>query len=239
MSAVSSPLSIRVRPDYVAAASKFQSADETRYYLHGVYFEPSAQGGVIVVATDGQAMIVLHDPDGFASRPAIIKFQPNFVSNLKREIRARKKQNEAPQVEVDSVEGTTWLHTLKIAPSPDNPADLIIRHVAEIDGSFPNWRKIVPPAREGDPDELAIIAPRLVRRIADAASLISVPEFDSMKWEKPLHYSFGKTPSDPVLVMSPSFGSGFALIMGMSKARVKDGQFDWKGAPDFVKESAA
>lgn len=232
------PLSIRVRPDYVAAASKFMSNEETQYYLNGVFFEPSPQGGVIVVATDGHAMIVLHDPDGFASRSAIIKFQSNFVSSLKGEIRARKKQNEASQIEIESLEAMPWLNTLKVTPSPDNPADLVIRHVAEIDGRFPRWRKIVPPSRKGEPEELAIIAPRLVRRVADAASLISVPEFDGMKFEKPLYYFFGDTSKDPALITSPAFGEGFAVIMGMSK-RPYARSFEWKGAPGFVKESAA
>lgn len=48
-------------------------AEEVRYYLTGVYVEPAADGGAIMVATDGRAMLVARDPDGVAPAPAIVR----------------------------------------------------------------------------------------------------------------------------------------------------------------------
>lgn len=48
-------------------------AEDTRYYLTGVYVEPATGGGALMVATDGSAMLVARDPQGFAPAPAIVR----------------------------------------------------------------------------------------------------------------------------------------------------------------------
>ena len=48
-------------------------AEDTRYYLTGVYVEPATGGGALMVATDGSAMLVARDPQGFAPAQAIVR----------------------------------------------------------------------------------------------------------------------------------------------------------------------
>lgn len=48
-------------------------AEETRYYLTGVYVEPAPGGGALMVATDGRVMLVARDPHGVAPAPAIVR----------------------------------------------------------------------------------------------------------------------------------------------------------------------
>ena len=48
-------------------------AEETRYYLTGVYVEPAPGGGALMVATDGRAMLVARDPQGVVPAPAIVR----------------------------------------------------------------------------------------------------------------------------------------------------------------------
>ncbi len=54
---------ITVSADLFARAALCQSTEETCYYLKGVNIEPCAQGGALLVATDGNKMIVLRDKD--------------------------------------------------------------------------------------------------------------------------------------------------------------------------------
>lgn len=60
------------QPKLFAAAARFISAEETRYYLRGVKVEPVASGGVRLIATDGHRMFVGFDETGYANREAII-----------------------------------------------------------------------------------------------------------------------------------------------------------------------
>lgn len=60
------------QPELFAAAARFISAEETRHYLRGVKVEPVASGGVRLIATDGQRMLVAYDATGIANREAII-----------------------------------------------------------------------------------------------------------------------------------------------------------------------
>ena len=48
-------------------------AEEVRYYLTGVHVEPAPGGGALMVATEGRAMLVARDPQGFAPAPAIVR----------------------------------------------------------------------------------------------------------------------------------------------------------------------
>jgi DNA polymerase III sliding clamp (beta) subunit (PCNA family) len=55
-----------------AAAARFTSKEQTRPYLHGVYIEPAAGGGILLTATDGHRLFHGYDPKGAAPAPAII-----------------------------------------------------------------------------------------------------------------------------------------------------------------------
>ena len=55
-----------------AAAARFTGKEQTRPYLHGVYIEPAAGGGILLTATDGHRLFHGFDPEGTAPAPALI-----------------------------------------------------------------------------------------------------------------------------------------------------------------------
>jgi DNA polymerase III sliding clamp (beta) subunit (PCNA family) len=59
-------------PTLFIAAARFTSKEQTRSYLHGVYIEPAAGGGILLTATDGHRLFHGFDPEGTAPAPAII-----------------------------------------------------------------------------------------------------------------------------------------------------------------------
>lgn len=233
------PLSIRVSPDLVVCAAAFMSVDETRYYLNGIYFEPSPKGGVIVVATDGHTMIVLHDPDGEANRPAIVAVQPSFVSKVRSEKRKRRTQNEPAVIEIKSLEDTPWLNTIEVLPHPLNRHDHIIYHVAEIDGKYPDWRRVVPkkPQRKSDgkTDQVPSVASRYIERAGKALKTLGV-ERDGGNTYSGVMFHPGDTPSDPVVLTSRVIAPGFVVLMPM---RDDTESLTWSGPPDFMTEDKA
>ena len=56
--------SIVVASKYVSMIATFVSTEEARYYLTGIYIERHPVKGVVMVATDGHRMAVIHDENG-------------------------------------------------------------------------------------------------------------------------------------------------------------------------------
>lgn len=62
----------RINPAYFAAIALFAAKNDVRYYLNAVFVEPHPERGAVIVATNGHIIGVLHDPEGFASKPIIV-----------------------------------------------------------------------------------------------------------------------------------------------------------------------
>ncbi|HFX3038679.1 TPA: hypothetical protein ACRNK2_004981 [Pseudomonas aeruginosa] len=69
---------------YLAAVSLFMAHNDVRYYLNGISIEPASQGGVLLIATNGHHIGVMHDPDGWASNKIIISPSKALVAGLKK-----------------------------------------------------------------------------------------------------------------------------------------------------------
>lgn len=118
--------------------------EETRYYLTGVCVEPAADGGIIMVATDGRAMLVARDPEGVAPAPAIVRltmpeFPPPDPSSCREEgccalmgdsyVGARLTfdlPDKGPTVAAMMHGARPWKHAI----------------VERVKGTFPEWRKV-------------------------------------------------------------------------------------------------
>ncbi|HBO9211544.1 TPA: hypothetical protein L5D58_006534, partial [Pseudomonas aeruginosa] len=74
----------RAKAHYLAAVSLFMAHNDVRYYLNGISIEPASQGGVLLIATNGHHIGVMHDPDGWASNKIIISPSKALVAGLKK-----------------------------------------------------------------------------------------------------------------------------------------------------------
>lgn len=102
--------------DLLKAALFCASSEESRYYLRGVHFSTSGH----MVATDGHRMFVAKLPDGQAVAADVIVPLDTIKAALKL---APKK---APTIEMD---GNTFGGVMFMP----------------VDGTFPNWRAVMPP----------------------------------------------------------------------------------------------
>lgn len=109
-------LELSVRGDLLAAVRHGVDRRIERKYLRGVYIEPLDGGGAILVATNGHILLAGHDPDGFASRGAIIET------------------------------ALTDTQLIKWGGGRKTGARLSHHNVTETcrDYTFPNWRRVIP-----------------------------------------------------------------------------------------------
>lgn len=122
------------------------STEETRYYLNGFHVEPCAEGGALLVATDGHKMLIFRDPDGHVTSSAIVSLNTAMVKALKPGKRDAERLlvvsgQRAVIVPVTDVSRTS------LVSSADNPDASCVAFQAAgtlVDGSFPDWRRVVP-----------------------------------------------------------------------------------------------
>lgn len=148
------------------------SKDECRYYLNGVYVEPCEAGGVILVSTDGRRMIVIRDRKGYAPNgPGIVSLNKDMTRAL-----SAKSWNlpswmgaltgKGPKARFLAVRGSraavveTTLSTEgevdhgELLAMADTPGPLVGAYQwvgALIDGTYPDWRKVVGKPAIGKP----------------------------------------------------------------------------------------
>lgn len=116
------------------AATFCASSEETRYYLKGVFAEYK-DGELILVATDGHRLLAVH-PENNGPAP----HGPAFGIIIPLDAIARIKINKyATQGDLVCEAGQWALHYegIKIGFTP-------------IDGTFPDWRRIVPSETSGE-----------------------------------------------------------------------------------------
>jgi hypothetical protein len=128
------------------AASVAVSTEETRYYLHGVAVQPHPVQGVILIATDGHRMMVVHDPNGYTPRDCILSmnWKAKGLKPVSRELGTRCLVVDLEENPVPKAADILKLCDTNNAERWDGgtPADVIM--VTEIAGTFPQWQRVVP-----------------------------------------------------------------------------------------------
>lgn len=128
-------MKLNVSARAIAAAGLFVSNEKGRYYLHGVYVTPHPTGGVVVSATTGEKLCLIHDKDGSADRPILLKmdFSDKRLKDGKSgEIRLAI---DAPDVDRVMPETPAVIHTRCEGGELGPRAGFIT--ASEIDGSYP------------------------------------------------------------------------------------------------------
>ncbi len=117
---------MKLNVNYLKAAVLAVSKEETRYYLKGVAIQAN-ETGVFIVATDGHRAVAFRQPETYDDAPIDIIIPSDTVNALK--------------TKEDIVD------LLKI-----NDTQYMIGNIAfaPVDGTFPEWRRIVPKEPSGE-----------------------------------------------------------------------------------------
>lgn len=136
-------MTFTISADLFRIAYKCVSTEETRYYLNGVYVQRAIDGaGALLVSTDGHRLLCVRDESATGDIPeggVIVSAVPAQVRSFKTSKQGR----------VDMTPLTLTLSDSKHAPAMDcelsegdRPLGSIYLH--KIDGTFPDWRRVVP-----------------------------------------------------------------------------------------------
>ncbi len=133
----------------IAALLPFKSKDECRYYLNGIHVEPALPqfGGVILVATDGHKMAIVHDILGEADAAHILDIPRSLARML-----GRKASQTALSARAHFLRAAVHLVDTEFPDTADasepSPHHLYTGYAPGIDGTFPDWRRAVIPGAE-------------------------------------------------------------------------------------------
>lgn len=156
--------------DLFRIVAAFVSKEETRYYLQGVQVERHPVRGAILVATDGHRALVMHDEDAvlstdFPEYGYIVKLDAATLKACK----PNRKDNATRRLVANSSDTTQPLTVVLEGP-------VAIAPNWRIDGSFPDWRRIVPNPSFTASDTIALDASYLATFGTAAKELTGSPK---------------------------------------------------------------
>lgn len=189
----------RVSADLFLRATSCQSTEQARYYLNGVQIEsvPGSDKGALMIATDGICMIMLQDPNGGVSGGTAV------ISADKGALRAMAQVRKAPRFETIPGDNVVCVEAGCLTVENDLGFVIYIQPATcVIDGSFPDWRRVVPAATVKT--EIGVI--NVKRLLPLAAALSSGPK-------TAFYRLYAEDASSPALVFGSSTIDGFGVIM--------------------------
>jgi len=138
---VKSTIRAIIESEYAPLIDLFKSDEESRYYLNGFCIEPHPVVGVCLVATNGHILGAFHHEGGFAAEPVIVRLNPAMLQACKR------NPNDLYGNRYLVIDGNDArlikAHDLEHAHE-GGVEMLMTQGNVVVDGTFPEWRKVIP-----------------------------------------------------------------------------------------------
>ena len=149
---------ITMQAKYAVDAQPFVVCDagETRFYLRGFLVEANPSGGIRIVATDGHALACFHDDLGtIAGGSAIIAVGKDILAAIKSAERGYKTLT--PWLVIDTDHRTIQVCVCGAVGFGDHKVIATLQDNGfVIDGTFPDYRRVVPECTPGKKLDAAI-----------------------------------------------------------------------------------
>jgi len=139
---IPAPLRIRFRADLLEPIAHFLLKGDRAEPCHITFSGAEDLGTASALRDDlprrKSSRVTASSNDCYVSRDATLSFNRRVLSAITTALLTRPDHVEESDVlvEIDAVEDSPWLNTVRFTPSPDNPADAVIYHVAEVDRSL-------------------------------------------------------------------------------------------------------
>lgn len=136
-----------ISASYPVLIQTFVSTEATRYYLNGFYVHPDPNSGVRIVATDGHRLGVFCDRDGSweggSHEGMIVRLEKPALSLLKTKV----PRHVTRWLIVEGILGENHASIVEGDPNGEHKI-LGTFHNVLIDGSFPDYHRVVPDIRK-------------------------------------------------------------------------------------------
>jgi len=165
-------MNITFSTDVFAAVSLFRAIEDVRYYINGIYLETGATGARLV-ATDGHQLAVAKIDGSFPESSIILpnSLLTSIKSKPKGPLNVTLEFNQGPPQYRKNGECIPRNITLTFGE--------ITAIGKEIDGKFPDFRRVVPGEVDGT---TAQFDPRLIYRIDKACSTLGYKSFTGIAY---------------------------------------------------------
>lgn len=175
----------RVNPKYFAAINLFAADRDVRYYLNGVFIEPHPEKGVLIVATDGHRLGMIHDPSGFTDRPIIVGSISKALAAA-CSARGSKKAGTEPTTlyicaDVPYGCGGAIVQTGDTCTGDVDPFSPFTTHMSKIeiiDAKYPDYRRIIP-TKEDRTERFPCVNAGYIATFSQAANILTRNKYDS------------------------------------------------------------
>ena len=135
-------MKFKFKAKYLPMLAKFTAKQDIRYYLNGFRVEAADIGGAYLVATNGHAMLVIHDADGVVVEDT--KYGPSSIRAGAGIVAAAKHLGGSRLDQFAILDGKR----LSIAPDfgmEHSDVEVFVQGGNPlISGAYPAWRKIIP-----------------------------------------------------------------------------------------------
>lgn len=218
--------SCTVSADLLARAYAAVSTEETRYYLNGVNIEPHPEGGALLVPTNGSTMLVFRDHEAKVTGQAIVQADKGALQAMRKRDPwgARKVTVKGEQLTVHQP-----------APTQGQPDITVYIQAGEcfIDGSFPDWRRVIPDLAKCTARPDRSFNPLLLAEIGKA--LNSDPKVPAIS----IFAEGDREHPGPNVVIGSTSIPGFGIVMPVRDLGREPKSFASFIVPKPVKEEAA
>jgi hypothetical protein len=180
------------------------STEETRYYLQGVYVDEKG----MLAATDGHVLGVICPQYG--------KFSHDFFSALAGQIvrlpppkETRTRRGTQAWIVIEAKTGALHVSQTGLDKSPEDAIAAVPSYImpgtAFIDGTFPDWRRVLPPIGAGALKQLTAISTTVLSNV--------IGLFDRGPFSAAFLQFFQHDADDPVIVRSGLHEDRFMVAM--------------------------
>lgn len=233
-------MKLTINANRFAAAYSVAAKDDVRHYLNGVAIEPHKDGGCFIVATDGHRLAVVYDAAASLSGDDIGKYAMPFIVKVEeRLVRACAKANDDAALELDiPLLGVTVTTTQTL--STGRKAVAVASELEQIDGKYPDWRRVIPKVGHSGKQSLLAVNARYVAEFSD---LFRKVDFRGKVTDAGIHIHCGKDAEDALLITNPQYSDRLGVLMPMRVGDVKAlpdlPGIDLRVAPKRAKAAAA
>jgi hypothetical protein len=179
-----------VRPHVMRAMDIIASTSEARPYIKGIFIQPHADGGIVLVATDGDILVTLRDEQGYAEGPAQIWKFRDFAPTVKGKIATTlKAARESANLRYEQ-QGAGFKVALGFDSTPAIKdmafSDLAyIGDQAAIDATYPQYQRVI--ARLGAKRTGAAFNAELLGRVSKFAQELTGNKTARIRFDFPEH----------------------------------------------------
>jgi DNA polymerase III sliding clamp (beta) subunit (PCNA family) len=142
-----------IKANELEAVALCASNEETRYYLNGIFFERYKDGSHSLTAMDGYRLASIRSQaledvmDSFIIGSADIK---KALTLYKAEVKNNKAMREHFKIQIFHQEGKLQVSVASHPTTDDAPIVETSFEALAIDGTFPNYRRVIPQPVEAE-----------------------------------------------------------------------------------------